>query len=601
MGPVCKYVRLDTNGTNSTRDLYEQFIDIISLPILGDSLPVELLRKHELTDSIILKHYFSEEEIRHMIAVLQWIHVLMIGDLANAEMTDNGFEELKKFLGVDDIFAVLHPKGMKGKSVEEAVLFTEKSINVLYKSFIKRSADSLLELVNPENLSSNIEFLFRVDEAETLAALEPALQSLPQEVSFNWTLFVSIVTAFVDEFDTKKSFLEQAAPWLSELPEALHPVITRLEEYVKSQMTDVVVVPKSKPTIIPCYKQPVRFTRPSNVGLPNDMYNGKDTCYISTTLWALAFVMPDKVMECIKKFDKKIAPTEEIQAARESFIRIFTQLRSETTEIISACTVNEFRRSMRKAFPFHFSETDPVAQEDAYQFLSCVLDHLLLMDYGKGIFFVSRLFTRPNPDVPLVDPDLYNYKEQLAPHYAAEPSCLLTIRLPTAKEEGVTFSDLATKSHRSTEILQRTVKQTTNSDKPATQEVAVYTSDQYVLPSVEDAPEVVICTLARFDLEHAAAVKRRDVIEPSLELSFHVMGEPGTPSDTTVTYDLVAVTVHTGTTLHRGHYVNYMRYGADRKIIKYCDLSGPSVDPKFEDVRDHTSRDSYILYYKRRV
>jgi hypothetical protein len=127
-------------------------------------------------------------------------------------------------------------------------------------------------------------------------------------------------------------------------------------------------------------------------------------------------------------------------------------------------------------------------------------------------------------------------------------------------------------------------------------------TEQLIVNSRESAPKYFIGRLARFfhDFAEGREKKRLDLICPNASLDFHIRGEE--KEEETVSYDLSAIAVHSGTTIHLGHYYTYIRQriGQEWKFVKYCDIAGPEICLDEKSVMQDAIRNGYIYYYKKR-
>lgn len=576
-----------------------------------DDLAIQNIFKHKgIATPHELSQYFNDEEVETMYQLTNWYHLMCLGYLHSKDDAKH-LEDVHKFLGVKNIFDIF------ASNFEELNLqfYKHKRPSDLFVRFVKEISEALIGTVSAHNATINIEIFSQLDHVEYLASVRPLFEEMSPENLFRWNLFVIIASYFYPELDTSKSFEEQHPAIFALIPKELHGIFTIIESYIKLQKGEEA---SSKP-LIRTYQRPADFVRPDIPGLPNFMKNGGNTCYMSSTLWALAYVIPHKVEECLAKFADNPPETPEIGRARDAFTHFFRRLTSLESETIKGYEVDELRTVLQKAFPLSFTLGSPKIQEDAHEFLNCVVSNLLQMDHGEGVFYISRVFTRVNPEEELVDKELYNYEEALAPYYLKDGN-LLSVKLHEQHEKSqsaVTFSDLATPSRQSSEITPREVLlkkvekeesettppevlQPVDEEKPAKRHVPATLSDQYVLASREQAPEFFISTLGRFAYANNKRTKCNDPVLPSPEISFQIKGEPGKPSEQTVTYNLVAINVHNGLSAERGHYYTYLRYGDEGKIVKYDDLDQyPEVDVPFDQVLQTSTHNGYIFYYKK--
>lgn len=590
----------------------QKLLNLINDPYYTSDPIHELFKDRGITTTTDLNNCVTVDEIETMYALMNWYHLACFGYLHDKDNPKH-LEDTYEFLGIKNIFDFFTSKFNNLSTL----VTKEKNGSDFLQLFLQEIDKALKGVSTAQNVTMTLEQFSQIDDSEYISSIGLLFDSEECRTdAFRLVAFLQMTSHFYTELDTSKPFQEQYPAIFASIPKELHRIFTIIENWIQLNKSQVFEIPltleaksctkSSLPTTVSRFScnAPINFVRPDIPGIPNFMNNGGNTCYMSSTLWPLAYVIPDKVEECISKFEKNPPETQEIALAREAFTAFFRRLTSPTSETIKGHEVDRLRTALQKAFPFHFTQDNPKVQEDAHEFLNCIINELLKMDHGEGVFYISRVFTQANPEEELIDKELYNYEEALAPYYVKDGN-LLTVKLHDEHEKSerhVTFSDLATPPRKSSEIIQREATQSADKEKPAKSHVSASFSDQYVLASIEEAPEFIISNLGRFAYSGNRRTKCSDPVLPSPQISFQIKGEPGKPSEKTVTYNLIATTVHRGETAERGHYYTYMRYGNEGKIVKYDDMdSCPQVDVPYPQVLDTTTKNGYIFYYRKQV
>ena len=110
--------------------------------------------------------------------------------------------------------------------------------------------------------------------------------------------------------------------------------------------------------------------------------------------------------------------------------------------------------------------------------------------------------------------------------------------------------------------------------------------------ALETCPRVLCLQLKRFSYAHGGRKLSRRVDYPStLDVSRWTVGRGATPSSPSTTYSLYGVLVHSGHSLHCGHYTAYVRAADGRWHVADDSSVAPVAD------RVALSQRAYILFY----
>lgn len=308
---------------------------------------------------------------------------------------------------------------------------------------------------------------------------------------------------------------------------------------------------------------------------PAWMPNGGNTCFISSVLWPLLFLFDHRISQIVRTWSQD---TTGSYPARDAFCQIYKEMKAKAA--VSARQVKAFRLAMQRAFPKHFeSKNDECKQEDARIFLNLMTSEFLELDdfaLKAPTFFLNHEYER----IEMGD-DLQKIQDEKQPIFS-------TVHVSWKEQNMVALDKLVTDPEQ-THVFNKEISESNP--------VQVKVKQRVVVESKEKAPQTFICSLSRYREDQVT--KKNTYVVLNEILKFQVLEE--TEPDQRVVYDLIAVTVHNGKTIHQGHYYTYFRCQINGRWMwyKYDDLIGTS---KLENraVFDDICENGYLVYYQKK-
>lgn len=599
--------------TGETAKSYEQCVILINKldPFLGDFF-------HNLCYVISpesLQLYFDEKQIKMINHLLVWYYLLIEGHMPQKCGYDKEISGTKQFLAIDNLLDLLNPERIEtiqttterlsfndfAAMMVKAAAIPDYEIKTSYTRFFKTVAVKVIKHGQSGTMIENIKLLFDMDHDYNFDLFKEPFNFMDQIKRLRWLFFVSIAanTQSEVELELKGDWFEK---YYKDFVSLMLLIKLKLSKMIRSGSKGERSFDKSPLVSVSGnelkrswweFMTPITYAK-TYPWQPNWMPNGLNTCYLSSTIWPLSLLINDKIWA-------KIQGLSDVNNLKETFTQLYLKVANPEVETITKEEVNKFRRAMQLSFPHHFIAPHEVGQEDAYEFLVCMLTDLLSLNSEKEAprFRVMHTFARADNN-QLLKPNDYNYADALAPSCTPEQSQVLDIRLDEGKQHYCHLRDLVTRA-RQTEIQERNAYRRAESqegDKFLSFN-ATHT-EQILVESVEKAPEVFIGRLTRFTFDFETRIRRKrfDRVCPDATLEFHVEGQ----RQQTVSYDLVAITVHSGSTIDAGHYYNYFRKQVAGKwtFFKWDDIDGPEICSNEQRVLRDVSENGYIFYYKKR-
>ena len=598
-------------------DPYEQFWDVIqcfkeSWRNVFNMVDFECeIRKLDQNQGIEkFKSLFTIDEIQELSAILHWLHLLHGGELPGACLKDatQSLIDTKAYLGINYCVEILTPEWIINPKVNPI------------------SITSLAEMIDvdiiegqPENAYGKIkhkvmrfideelgwEKSFIVDlkiSDDVIDKLSPLADWLDFETKLRLILLSSIAANILSKTN-EEGLTAKPNEFPSTIPQNLITIIQPIDEFlIKSRSLSLT---KTNSFSSPQMKTiPGSIVRVNLPGMPNWMPNGGNSCYISSTLWPLYFLLNHEVQNKIQALEtaEHTNPHQKINDARKVFKGLYQAITSQENTKITTDHVNLFRSSIQSAYPGSFVAPKNHAHEDAYDILICMIKDMLQLDpfsNGAPEFVKRHNYTKIN-DNELVEPEFYDYSDGSS--YCKEALHTLDISFGVKANEPQTLNQLVTGEHRTEDIEKHAEKKDDQHDGPKSRTFKAQHAEQFVVESEQQAPQYFIGRLKRFSSSTAQGAgkhKRFDVVVPNATLQFHIKGREN--EEIRVPYDLVAITNHSSHSLHQGHYYTYARtlVGDQWHFVKYCDINGPS-EMSNEAVIQDAAINGYIFYYKKR-
>ena len=553
------------------------------------------------TESAKLKELILPHEIEMFVRALEWMCLLNSGHVP----TCKDKKSLQEFVGVDSFVDLLDPEQWSTKTrllppivMRDFIFAAEDAVERegKVKEIAAKISDTLYSLADVQFLISNILCYNDPNDSSFTNCMKDYFYELKFDKLLRWSLFGAIC-AHLDTDGLAVPSLEMRKTMAPEM----FAILAAMDQPRKK-------VPLSRgmslPTIaLTAYQPPVNTLKLLFPDFPNWMPNGGNSCYISSSLWALYFLAHTKIADKIASFSVR-APnvSEEVHEARITFVNLYQAMSSKQLTTIDATLINEFRSAMQKAYPWAFFSPTERTQEDAYEFLRLITETLLDMDFcaaDASKFYKQHTFTRSD-DAPLVEPEIYNYGEALETVLREEEIPLIDISLDDQEKGPQELRALVTHKRQTQTRARHAYKPKLPDEEKQFKEVMAHHFEQIAVESIEKAPEYFICRLGRFSLDLEANVqkKRFDYIFPNATLHVTSLDDDGQ----TVSYDLSTVIVHSGVSLEAGHYYVYVRKQTDDEwnFYKFDDISGISECLEEQNASD-TATNGYTLLYKKRV
>ena len=599
-------------------DPYKKFWDIASL--LGDY-------EDELMDNILdalqdLPTKFADaESLRPIISpqrmvlitnLLEWVCLFSVGYLPDHYKS----HEVKKFLGIQEYIdilslSVMPHQGLGQLSFADLLQFVnnpkkfgdDDADRGISWEIIQCIGEEFQKFANEKRIVEDIEAYSHLQPRKYVAEIRNVLREMPLRSQLLWGLFVSVTCYHMNENERMSA---RPNEWPSTVPVELRALLLQLDQSLRTKPYQGTRLPSTdlSMTSLPLVPPPPKIKALTHAipELPHWISNGDNSCYMSSTLWALIFLarksVHDRTQSLLWLGDLSL--TRPLRDARTTFINLFNDLIKDDRKLtFQNIKVNEFRSAMQKVFPRRFHAPDAKGQEDAFEFLTAVMTDLLYLDSCSAAapkFLKHYRFHRTN-DLPLQMPETYDYAEALKPVSRAEPLPLFDIRLEAKGESFHSVKSLVTQA-RSAGMEERHAY-LPQKDGGEFRAVEVELTEQLMVESRESAPDYFIGRVARFRFDHVQGIRSKlfDPILANATLEFGVLGGSGE----TVCYDLAAITVHSGPTLEAGHYFTYLmlEHDGEWKYVKYDDLVGcEECEPEIM-VADAMSN-GYIYFYTKR-
>ncbi len=494
-----------------------------------------------------LREKFTQEEIGSLITLLEWHFLLVYGHTLSSE---DDFHAVKKELTISSWLDLISP----GENSKLAMLYKMLSDmnpqgQAAYREFLQIAKKTFDKNSSPSATAETFSLVFRAMPKDVM---ELQLSALSPNIQRGWAFFASILAHFtIHEKSIAELFLQNLkddakVSTANELKTFLLMIVDYIEKGGETH------VPKLAETPF--------------------MENAGNSCYIDSTLIPLFLLLKSKLHLLEKKFP-----------AQEALSSVFNALL--TDHEAKRDLVQKLRDAMQAAFPEKFINSLCPVQEDAGEFLSAILDHVLALDEPQKRVVTSHSFIDQDPHA-VRDHKEYNYKEALERSDVVHETSLLDISFPDALTEGITLGSLVSCS-RSHGIMNRQVEKFDGSKEYAY--IRTEYTEQYMVRSAELAPEFLCIRLLRFTQEQA---KRFDIIVPDDTISIASLQGDEPP----VQYDLMGACIHKGDTIHQGHY--YSMFYQDDKLILCDDLQGHKLLEDKEEGKKAMSSNGYIFFYR---
>lgn len=315
---------------------------------------------------------------------------------------------------------------------------------------------------------------------------------------------------------------------------------------------------------------------------------------MAATLTPLAFVCDAQIKEALKKYDHMPVPSDAVAAAREHFQALYFLLKAEECTDITIAQVDALRQALQRAYDYRYFNPHSCSQEDAGDFLMCLVEDLLPM-FGSKHLYVKHTFQQLASSTQ-IEPERYDYTAVLATKYLELEQNMTDISFEYKTVE--TLSNLATGMRRTNDIdLNAYLRDASDTAAAKYQTIMAEHQEQFLVESAADAPDFFCVRLRRFSQNPAtrARTKHQTPIIPSRSLQFQIKGKE--ESNERVSYELSAITVHSGPSADGGHYYCYLLHGGT--IYKYNDLTGAEAVVKEAEVWQDVLINGYIFYFKK--
>ncbi len=570
-----------------------------------------------------LRKKFTLEEVVLINAVFEWLHVLNFGCLAGEEMDSFGLEAIKSFAGVSSLVELLSTSKTEGCSKRHLSL--QGLVNLLghhwgleyppkapFPRFIYLIREIMQNLAAPDEILTTFKLPFHFTDENIRQKFLELFDGLAFEGRLRIALVINILAHWEDEPGQQSKILLELEKTLPQFPSELQPLIasikTRADRCLKMPLWEGFAA-KAEVLLRREFSEYSSFAKLDLPGLPNWMRNGGNSCYISSTVWGVFFLMDSMVQARLRQFDQVAGPTHlfafqspEMKEARAAFSGFYRKVAAPEAQCIERGEVNAFRLAVQSAFPEQFAP-QTVVQEDACDFLVALVNEVLELhprSQEAPRFTVLHTFNRAT-DEPLSEEEHYKYGEALAPSYSVQPSYILDVRLDEEVRAKTSLKELVTTS-RTTETVERNAYKIGDFSGPKYLSFQAHHRELCLVDSRDSAPRFFIGRLTRFSWDFRTGVQRKrfDLVSPNATLEFHLRGRE--MEGDTVPYDLVAISVHSGDTIHEGHYYTYFRKQTAEgwRFIKYDDIEGVSICFDDKQAMRDASANGYIFYYKKR-
>ena len=543
------------------------------------------LPKHRLADSFEewdltspnkLKSVFSEKEITSIHSILQHYIILHYGP--------SDLSECFKLLNVSSVIEILNPKNALFSNLRD-LFFIPQNCSKDYSMMLTTLEAYTKIQLNPQKIAKKFASAsFMWEYSRLLGNIYKPLEVLSLQERCRITFFIVASLFSINQYDSSTCILVQTDSFAKEFsPEMSHAL--RKIHFCLSKMKPESLTEQKTPEVPLLF----RFAKPNIASLPNCIPHAANSCYMASTLTPLAYVCDQNIQESLKKFEF-MEPT----AARKAFIDFYSSLKAEAITDISVAQVDNLRTELQKAYDYRFFNPNRPTQEDAGDFLMCITEDLLQMNTGC-CFYEKHTFQLLETSVK-IEPENYNYDEALATKQSKLIQNMTEISLENAAP-GVKFADLVTGIRHTNDIDLNAYRRPTIETGPKFQTIMAHHQEQFMVESAEKAPNFFCARLRRFlqNPQTGARTKHRIPVEPSLKLQFQI--KDSEESNNKVTYELAAVTVHSGIDADGGHYYCYLR-DHDR-IYKYNDFTGAEVVSNEAQVWQDVLTDGYIFFYKK--
>ncbi|XP_022326144.2 ubiquitin carboxyl-terminal hydrolase 46-like isoform X1 [Crassostrea virginica] len=326
------------------------------------------------------------------------------------------------------------------------------------------------------------------------------------------------------------------------------------------------------------------------------LVNFGNTCYCNSVLQALYFCRPfrERVLQ-FKQLQKNNKKESLLTCLADLFYSIASQKKK-----VGTIAPKKFITRLRKEYDLF----DNFMQQDAHEFLNYLLNRVseLLQAEKQGNKGKINGAENPNKTEPTWVEDLFQGT------FTNETRCL-TCETVSSKDED--FLDLSVDVEQNTSIthcLRGFSSMETLSDEHKYYcEVCGTKQEAQKRMRVKKLPKILALHLKRFkymeQLNRFTKLSHRVLFTFELRL-FETSDDAYNPDRM---YDLVAVVIHIGSTLNRGHYVSIVK--SDGFWLLFDDDVVDKIDPSAiedfygmssADMQQKTSETGYILFYQSR-
>ncbi|MCE5294684.1 MAG: ubiquitin carboxyl-terminal hydrolase [Chlamydiales bacterium] len=555
--------------------IYDKCFNLVNHEVVQDSL-AGTFANWGIDSPDKLKTFFTEKEATTIYAILQHFRILRSGL--------NDLQNCFKLLNVSATIEILNPKNSLFSNFDTLFLSKESGSHQYQITLLALEALTKIQVSPGEIVNLIDQEAATWDYCTLLANIYRPLELLSLEELCRMTFFVSVALSSIDQYDSNTCILKQTGHWGRDLS----PAMARALKFIHTCLSKIKnpSIKKEHPIQIP---QQFRFAKPNIAALPNCIPHAANSCYMASTLTPLAFVCDLQVQQALKKFEFM-----EATAARTEFRALYNSLKAEAITDISIAQVDALRFALQRAYDYRYFNPNASTQEDAGDFLMCILEDLLQL--GTDCSFYEKHTFQPLENSVRTEPDHYDYDEAFATKQRKLQQNMTDISLEDAGP-GVKFADLATGIRRTNDLDLNAYRKESVETDPKFRTIMAHHQEQFMVESADKAPNFFCARLRRFsqDPQTGIKTKHRMPVEPSLTLQFQ--SKDSEDSNETVTYELAAVTVHNGSTADSGHYYCYLRH--EDCIYMYNDLAGAAAVLNEPQVWQDVLTDGYIFFYKK--
>ncbi len=527
-----------------------------------------------------LKEKYSEKQITKIFNILQWYCILHYGYL----MPSSDFPKTLEFLGVSSTLEIFNPKNDIFARFDKLFVKTDEP----HFRMMLRILEAYIKVcISPVAILDIFDDVACFDYSKILAIFYDPIEALSPEERFCLKLFLSVSIRFIDHYDGN---MESLWKWKFGLSHNMMLLLPKIESYMN-------VIQNKSISARPTFDPPAqfRFAKPPIAALPNCIPHAANSCYMAAAITPLAFVLDAEIGQAISTLSFREQASCEVKACQEAFCAFYANVRSAEVVDITIPQVDNLRANMQKAYDYRFFNAQARVQEDAGDFLMCILEDVLQM-VPDAHFLKKRTF-QPLDVREQIESERYNYAAALSTKYEELKENMTDISLKYAGED-IEFGDLATGVCQTNDMdLNAYRKDEKDTSGPKYRTIMVHHQEQLVVESKDKAPSFFCARLTRFsqDPKTSVKLKHHTPVAPSLVLQFRIQGEE--ESDNRVNYCLHAITVHSGANADGGHYYCYLLH--EDKIYKYDDLAAPELCTNQTKVWQDVLTNGYVFYYRK--